>query len=417
MKYARMKMNKHSVVSLRRSPVLLFFCMALIAAALPESTQAQEWRIEPIVKFGVEYDDNATLRVRTDEEVGLEGLLLDLRADIYYASATTSFFLQPRALLRSYPDEPDFDSDDYFLRSLFRYRGQVNTIGYFASFEQQSIRTAERLFSDLEIDDPDEITDDDSGRVFISGTRDRWRVAPYWDYKLSEISSVGARFDYSNVQYEGVFAGILSDYTDMRLSLNYRRKISNVNTALFELTARTFSSAGDDTDTNGYGVLAGFVHNLSEKTTLQAMFGAEDARKSGFSSDPQAVGYIRLTRNLETIRMFVQYRRSISGSGAGNLAGRDSLSLNFRRRLNEKISAGLGVRAYTSSGIGGNISIDDRNYVQLQSSFRWYLSRSFVIEVDYRYTVNDRSATIGERANSNQVTLWFTYQPKTTPRL
>ena len=417
MDFARMKTKKLSVVSLRRPPALLLVCMAIIATALPESTQAQEWRIEPIVRFGVEYDDNATLRFRTDGEIELSGFLLDLRANFIYSSDTTSFFIEPRALLRNYPDEPDFDSDDYFLRSQFRYLGQVNTIGYRASFEQQSIRTAERLFSDLEIDDPDEITDDDSGRVFLTGTRDRWRVEPYWDLRLSDISSIGARFGYLNVQYEDVFAGLLSDFTDMRLTLNYRRKISNVNTALFELTARTYDTVADDNDTNGYGILAGFVHNLSEKTTLQAMFGVEDARKSGFSSDPQAVGYIRLTRNLETIRMFVQYRRSISGSGAGNLSGRDSLNMNFERRLNEKISAGLGVRAYKSSSIGGNTSIDDRNYVQLQSIFRWYLSRSSVIEVDYRYTVNDRSDAIGVRANSNQVNLWFIYQPRTTPRL
>ena len=137
------------------------------------------------------------------------------------------------------------------------------------------------------------------------------------------------------------------------------------------------------------------------------------------SFDPQVVGYVRLVRNLETIRMFAQYRRTVSASGAGSLSARDSVSLNFQRRLNEKITAGLGVRAYESSGLGGETTIDDRSYVQLQSSVLWYLSTSFVIEASYRYTVNDRSTFtfIGERANANQVNIWFTYQPRTIPKI
>ena len=237
---------------------------------------------------------------------------------------------------------------------------------------------------------------------------------------MSDISTIGARLDYFNVQYDDVFAGFLTDYSDTRLDLNYRRKFSNVNTGLLTVTARNYQAANAPDDTNGYGLMAGFEHALSQKTRVTAMIGLEDTQLSGPGpdlADPEAVGFIRLTRDLQTIRMFAQYRRSVSGSGSGGLSARDSFDLNFSRRLNEKISAGLGVRAYRVEGIGGSTTIDDRNYIQLQSSFRWYLTQAFVIEANYRYTVNDRSATIGERANSNQVNLWFVYQPKTIPKL
>jgi len=148
------------------------------------------------------------------------------------------------------------------------------------------------------------------------------------------------------------------------------------------------------------------------------MIGMEDIDPDGVETDPEVVGHATLIRNLETIRMFARYRRSLSGSGAGGVHVRDSLNFNFRRRLNEKIAAGLGVRAYRSGGVGGEVSIDDRNYIQLQSTFRWYLATSYVIEVSYRYTIIDRSeTTIGRRANSNQINLWFIYQPRTIPKL
>ena len=415
MKHARLKSTKNILVSLSRPMVLLSLLVSVVA--VPQFALAQDWRFEPVVRVGGEYDDNATLDIRTDTEVNLEGFLVDLRADVTYSSATTSFFFQPRALIRNYPDEPDFDSDDYFLRSRFSHEGQSSTIGFRASFDQQAVRTAERAISDLDIDDPEEITDDDSGRILLFGDRSKWRISPFWDYRLSNISTIGADIDYFDVRYEDVLAGILTDYTDARLNLNYRRTFSNVHTGLLTVSARRYDTVATLSDITGYGLMAGFERALSEKMSLTAMIGFEDTQQSGLAIDPEPVGYINLVRNLQTIRMFAQYRRSVAASGAGRLSIRDSLNLNFRRRLNEKISAGLGVRAYQSRGVGGAVSIDNRDYVQLQSTFLWYLSTSFVIEASYRYTVSDRSAAIGERSNSNRINLWFTYQPRTIPKL
>ncbi len=417
MEYARTKTKKHSVISLRLSPISLLLCIALLAAVLPDSAQAQDWRFEPIVKFGVEYDDNASLHVRTDEEIELEGLLLDIRANINYASETTSFFLQPRALLRNYPNEPDFDSDDYFLRSLFKHQGESSSIGLRVNYDHQAIRTAERDISDLEIDDPTELTDDDTGLVVLSGTRNKLRISPHWNYRLSNVSSVGADLDYFDVGYADVFAGRLSDYTDARLNLNYRRNFSSVLAGLLTVTARKFDTSVELSDITGSGLKVGFERALSEKMQLTVLIGMEDTDKEGVETDPEVVGDVTLIRNLETIRLLALYRRSISATGAGRLSVRDSINLNFRRRLSEKISAGLGVRAYQSRGIGDSPSIDDRNYVQLQSSFLWYLTQSMVIEADYRYTILDRSESVGGRSNSNQINLWFVYQPRTIPKI
>jgi len=104
-------------------------------------------------------------------------------------------------------------------------------------------------------------------------------------------------------------------------------------------------------------------------------------------------------------------RRVLVGSGLGGISIRDSLFLNFTRQLNEKISAGLGVRAYHDEGLSDTSRLD-RDYVQLRSVFIWHLSRAFSLEVDYSYTMLNREGLLaGERANSNRVTLWFVYQP------
>jgi hypothetical protein len=170
-------MNKTLFSPLPRLLMRTFLIAATFTFASANTALAQDWRFEPIVKVGGEFDDNATLDIRTDLEVELKGYLLDLRADVNYSSPTTSFFVQPRFLLRNYPDEPEFDSDDIFLRSNYQFQGPSSTLGFRANFDRQSVRTAERSDSDLEIEDPDEIPNNDTGRLFRFGTRDFWWVS------------------------------------------------------------------------------------------------------------------------------------------------------------------------------------------------------------------------------------------------
>jgi len=409
-----MKTNK---LRLLRMPDLRVLCAAVFAFASANSALAQDWRFEPILKVGGEYDDNATLDPRTDEEVDLSGILLNARADIYYTSPTTTFFVQPEVKSSNYNDDSVFDSDDFFLRSNFRRRMKQSTVGFRMNFQDQPVRTGERADADLEIEDPGEIPDDDTGRVLRSGSRQKLRVSPYWNYQLSNVSSIGADLYYTSTGYDDVFAGLLTDYSDTRVNLNYRRGISNVTTLGVLLTGRRYDSDDVPEDIDGYGLSALIEHTLSEKTQVKAAIGFEDIDESGFETDPEVTGYVTLTRNLETIRLGAQYRRSVSGGGAGSVSVRDAINVNFLRRLNERISVGLGIRAYQSKDVGGASSGEDRDYVQLRSSLVWYLTRSFVIEADYRYTVEDRGDDFGGSANSNQVNLWFVYQPKTIPKL
>jgi hypothetical protein len=408
-------MKNNNVRPIRVS-VLRALCAAIFVFACANSALGQNWQFEPQLRVGGEYDDNAALDPRTDEEIELSGLLLEARADFNYTSPIAKFFVQPRVLSRNYDDDSVPDSEDFFLRSNFSRDGERSTVGFRVNFDNQSIRTGERLDSDLEIEDPDEIINNDTGRVLRFGERTLWRVSPYWRYELSDRSSIGLDADYIDGRYDDEIAEILDDYSDVSLDLKYRRSISDVTTWGVFLRGRSYDPKDESDPIDGNGVYAEIEHALSEKTRVAMTIGLADTDSPGIATDTEVVGDVRLTRNLETIRFFAQYRRSFEGGGAGVYV-RDSFNLNFRRRLNERIAAGLGVRAYQSNRISGPFAGDDSNYVQLQSSFVWYLSRSLVIEADYRYTVIDRGDDFAGRANSNRVNLWFVYQPNSTTKM
>ena len=92
---------------------------------------AQQWEFEPIVRVGGEYDDNATLSIRTDDVVELTGLLADLKGVARYSSQRTTFDVQPRVIFRRYDadenDADNFDAEDLYLRSTLAFR---RSIGY-----------------------------------------------------------------------------------------------------------------------------------------------------------------------------------------------------------------------------------------------------------------------------------------------
>ena len=202
---------------------------------------------------------------------------------------------------------------------------------------------------------------------------------------------------------------------DFRLNLFYRHAISGATTLVYRATARNYKAENSPSEIDGYGISGGFETALSPTMRLSALIGVEDANTQLSNTDPEFVGNITLSRNMKTINMFVQYRRGIEASGTRSLSMRDSISLNFRRRLTERIAAGLGVRAYKSRGYGGINTIDDRNYVQLHASLGWYLTPTFTVDAEYRYSVLDRKDVIGESSNANRVNVWFSWRPRTSP--
>ena len=176
-------------------------------------------------------------------------------------------------------------------------------------------------------------------------------------------------------------------------------------------TYRTFQADDGSPSVDGMGFNIGFDRRITETTRFRATAGLEDTDVINDESEVAWVANVSLFRQLETTTLLAQYRRSVSASGVGRLGARDSFNLNFTRNLTDKISAGLGARVYTTTAlkdIGNNF--DERNYVQLRSQFTWYLSENFSLEANYRYTFLDRES-LGESSNSNQITLWLTWQP------
>jgi len=384
--------------------------VVLVTLILPGVVFA-DWSFYPLLRVGADFDDNATLTSRTDDIDSISGFIGEASVGIAYQTPTNYFFIEPLVRVRRYDSDGNFDSDDQFLVFRMRHSGEFNTLSLRGGYSRESVRTAELADAALDTDiDPDEIEDDDTARVFLDQTREKFRIVPRWSYSTSKTSKIVADINYISVSYSEDNSQLLRllPYTDIRGRLAYTKLISPRNTALVFATARNYQTDLIDGDFSGYGISAGIDRQLTETSTFRALIGAEVTDQLLGDSDPHMVADLSFVRTQETTRFLAQFRRLISASGTGFLSLRNEFNLRFTRDLTEKFSAGLGARAYETQTL--STSDDLRNYVQLHAQVLWRFSNAFSMQANYRHTVLDR-AIIGESASSNRFTVWFSYHP------
>jgi hypothetical protein len=384
--------------------------LLLALAALP--AHAQDWQFSPEIAAGYEFDDNAELSIRTDDIVELNGLLAEASVDVDYLSETTEFGFTPLVRRRTYSGDPEFDATEIAARMRYRFETIKSTWSIDGRFNRSPVRNAERADDDLDITDPGDIPDDDSGLVQLGGDRDRLVLRPSWTYRWSNVSSTKLQVDYRDVSYDETFV-FLQPYTDTTLTGNYRYGFSRRTSGFVEGSVRHYEDeASSEFDTSA--LVVGMETQVTETFRIRARLGAENIESAVTGiSETRPVGELSFIRRLETIRLLAQYRRSISSTGSGNMSERDSINVNFTRDLTERFDAGLGVRAYQNKPInlsGLDIGGFEREYLQLTARFTWNITRTFSLRTTYQYTVSNRQVE-GESANSNQITAWLIFRP------
>lgn len=391
-------------------------CALGAAALLCFGSASAQWTVEPVLKVGGEKDDNATLSVRTDDVLDVTGFLYEGSMRFNYESPLTQFYVTPEVISRNYNDFGEIlDSTDIFLRSHYTYTGVSNIFNVDLRFDEQTVRTAERSDADLDVDDPDEIPDDGTGVLALRDDRQQIRLSPEWRHLFSETNTMYGRVDYLDTNYDDSIGAFLNDYTDTRLTIGFERTFSERRVGIFELTGRQYDVEQDLAEADGIGAKAGIEYLVSPTTTARFLVGMEDTDSSISETDPTFVADMSLQRRLETINVLAVYRRSVSASGVGRLSVRDTVALNLSRLLTEKVTAGIGVRAYQTNSLDDVVTVDERNYVQLRAQLIWNLTPAVSAEFDYRYTLQKRSA-LPESSNSNLINVWLVYQPNSANR-
>ncbi len=380
--------------------------------ALTSLAAAQEWRFQPEIGLGLQYDDNARLQTDPALVQEIDGYLIDASLEISYNTERTTFELTPRLRSRVYDEIPDVDSDDQFFDFGFNHETLKSEFGIRGSFDRESVRTAERADPDFDVDDPDDIPIDETGDVFTNERRERLRIAPQWSYDITERASLSLRASYTDVDYEDSLVTSRVDYTDWRLEGAIGRMVSERTRAYLGVGIRQYENEFRVNDVDGIGARVGIQSDISQTTRVQAEIGYEETEQTlTGETDGNFVGNFNIVRRLETVRLLAQYRRDVAAGGNGRVTARDSLNFTLQKQFTERVTGALGVRAFQSEPIDDQAAnFQERDYAEFRAALDVALSRTFSVEGDYRFTRQDRG-NVGGAADSNVLTLWLIYRP------
>jgi len=378
----------------RLSYIMAIAILAAVSILGERTAQAAAWRFDPVIRVGYEFDDNAPPAVSPDSTDEIPGYSIEGSVTIRSATERASFDITPMIRSRNY-DEDRFDSDDGFLRLNYNHEGLKSNFRIRGNYAQESVRTAERADADPDVNDPDEIVGDDSGRVFAAGDRQRLWILPQWSYNFSEKSSIAAAIRYTDVDYRDTFPGTHTPFTDARFEASLTRGFSTRTRGYIRATVgrieNEFELIGFTSEVDGRGLFVGIERGLTQTTRFRAEVGVVETEPNGGESDTDAVWDVNLVRNLETVSLLAQVRRSVNSDGRGRVTLRDSFNLSMTKQFSERLDGGLGVRAYTTDQLSSDLNpFEERDYAQFRAQLRYALSRTFLVEAVYRYTYEDR---------------------------
>ena len=378
-----------------------------------QTVQAADWRFDPVIRVGYEYDDNATLNAIA-APIEIEGYLIEGSVTIGSATQRTTIDITPMIRSRNY-DVDIFDSDDVFLTLNYNHEGLKSNFRIRANYADEAVRTAERADADPNVDDPDEIVGDDTGSAFAIDNRQRLWIMPQWSYDFSERTTLAARATYIDVDYDDLITGLFTPYSDVRIEASLSRGFSTRTRGYIKASARRYepdtAGIGGAVDVDGFAFNLGLERGLTQTTRFRAEIGVEESEPAGGASDSNVVWDINLVNKLQTVTVLAQVKRSVNASGAGRVSLRDSFNLNLKKQFSDRLDGGLGIRAYSTERLSSDPgTIDERDYIQFLAQMTYALSRTFSVQADYRYTYIDRS-TVADTAKSNSIILWLTWQP------
>jgi hypothetical protein len=206
-------------------------------------------------------------------------------------------------------------------------------------------------------------------------------------------------------------------YTDSRVDASLRRAFSEKTRGFISSSFRRYKRdpdpVGTQLDIETVGIRVGFDRDLTEKTRFRAEIGVEKTKPDQGESTSDVVGDIYWAKNLETVKLLVQFKRNISASGDGMLVTRDSVNLSMTKQFSERVGGGLAVRAYKTDPSSVNaITGIERDYAQFGADLEYALSRVLSMRFAYYYTYVDRTIAGEGAANGNELNLTFVYQPK-----
>jgi len=379
---------------------IVFFCQFLIISFLsvPFIAVAKDVTVTPSVTLAGAYDDNVTF-TRTDEISDYLGifspaLTLDYASELFKMSGSG------RVDFLRYAQENDlnYERQFYKLNGDYRFAERWKFTGDFAYTKDTT------LDSELE----------ETGIVYEREDRERFNAGAGFSYKISELSNMGAKYAYSNTDYdeEG-----LEDYDYNSISLSYNR-LFNDGIDTFTVAPGYTRGSSDVSDVDGYRLNFGWTHLPSETYRLRIILGVryteqdyKDDRDD--TSNWGGLADINLQKKGELYSVLIGFASdAYYRPDANDLSQVYKIYCNLTRRITERFSTGVNSRLSLAQPDDPAAQNDeDIWYFVVTPSLTYRLTEKHFLKLSYSYQQEyDKNIEDDRRRERNRVWLSLNFR-------
>jgi len=365
-----------------RSAYLNYLFTGIIGIFLfPSLSHAEIWKFEPRITLQERYDDNFKLESTAHDPV-FESLL---RGVVSFSRLSPTTKVEGRVHAKLSTQSKDNRHLTFSAQKNFEL-SQWQLDGFFR--QDTTIRTSK---DDQNVDeDSEQVADDvDEGQAQLELRRTTIRLKPKFTHHLSERTTLGIAYLFTDVSYkDNVASSGLFDYDQNGIAASIIRNLSERDKLTTILGLSRYRSMNEiNTVADGVAFTVGYRRLLTEKMIVSMAVGL---RRSIISSDDADSEENTFVVNMRLIRKFTRGRVSIEGvkdtqpTGSGGLIEKMQLKLNLKYQFKERLSGLINLKGFERKSIG-RLSSNKSYFLTVTSSLRWNLNRRWSTEGGYNF--------------------------------
>lgn len=408
----------------RSSTLVALLCGSVALGTLVHVTPAyaQQTAFVPWVEASTDWSTNRTLQVPAAPSS--EDYSLVAGGDLLRRSPVSDIDLRPLITLQGNSKLPAVDQYEALVDLVTDYRTLRGEYSFNAEYHREDAYNSQygyAPFNPLNPNAPDTF----GGTVVTGITKTTYEVTPSASYDLTQRLSVQASGAFDAVRYSTEIPQQLVSYNSPEVELDLAYALSSTSKLgvgpYYTYYAPINSSSGSVKDT-GSGV--NFSYNYKSSAVSQSRLTVRVERDSspaafGIPSSTATTWGFEWVGNRRFLTDSVQYSigRFLQPSSDGGRTAVDQFRVQDTKRLSERLSLDVAVRATRSSDVGNTVlaNTGNRDHVNAQVFLAYLLTPEWSISGGYRF-VYLKVPYLPASADSNAVFITVGYHGQQPPR-
>ena len=172
-------------------------------------------------------------------------------------------------------------------------------------------------------------------------------------------------------------------------------------------------------DTDTVGVEGVFGRPLSRGWNFELTTGVsrsdftylDTQRQLVDNADTSFTYGVRFRQRTDRNTINIDVSKETNPNSGGFLYLRDEIRVYIRRSMSERLTGGIGLRAYNSETLDDLAQSDERDYVRLELDMEWALTQRLFLSGGYAFTAQEFAETGALiEGSSNSIYVGFTYR-------